>query len=542
MTDLNQVYTNYRERRKAFRKSRREAPLTRIWDGNWNLFSEIHGEIDLSFEFLHNDTGSASIDLPLDHFVSEWVLDVDNLPTKDLFLTFDKDGARWSGKIDSTRVTWGAKGQRVLRLTAKHDYEYLKHILVWSNPFLPAEIQIPKVWGLVAPADWGLATTLHMSLLRQNASLWMVPDDPLDIGQWINLDMQNWNMAVKPVSMIQSRAPLSPVIARFKDFHHVAKDIAADAQLSIEVRRYLDGDPHPIPGKQLKHGCLVVEIVDKSGWNTETAFGGSLLTGLQRAWIELGSDGFTEGIHHISDPTFPEEYSRPWWQGTLPQAPWIVLEDGPYTGVESTEYEYTPPGPIQFVTGGQSMPGVNEGLKAALIGLGGLIGSVVGQSQVGSFIAEIASPLITDSLMAFQAHKEHHRATHELGTHPYFEKWADGSDRAYTLSALIALRKVKDETRERHTVSIEMSDGAPYSIGQNGEGDLFIGDRVAVHAAGMPKHRLFVQQVQSLSYEQSETKRGWAAQIGKSDPQDPLLKLYGKWEETSAGLREMGIL
>lgn len=542
MTDLNQVYNGYLTWRAGFRMSRLDPPLVRIWDGDWNLFSEIHGEFEHSFEFVRNDTGSAFIDLPLDHFVSKWILDPDSRTTKDLHLTFDKDGARWSGKVDSSRVTWGAKSERVLRVTAKHDYEYLKHILVWSNPFLPAEIQIPKVWGLIGPADWALATTLHMNLLRQNASLWMVPDDPLDIGQWVNLDISGWDMVVKPISMLGSSVPLAPVMSRFKDFHSVAKDVAADNQLSIEVRRYLEGDPHPIPGKVLKHGCLVVEIVDKSGWNTETAFGGSLLTGLQRAFKSIGSDGFTEGIHYIEHPDFPAEYSQPGWRGTLPQAPWVVLEDGPYTGVESTEYEYKPPGPVQFVTGGQSMPGVNEGLKAALIAVGGVLGSVfAGQSQLGSVIAEIASPLITDSLMAFQAHKMHDRIS-ELGSNPYFEMWADGADRAYTLSALIALRKAKDETRERHVATVEINDAAPYTFGQNGHGDLFISDRVAIHAAGMPANRLFVEQVETLTYELSHSKRGWRATVGQSEPMDPLLKLYSKWEATSSGLRELGVL
>ncbi|MDK6577175.1 hypothetical protein QP281_25230, partial [Escherichia coli] len=68
---------------------------------------------------------------------------------------------------------------------------------------------------------------------------------------------------------------------------------------------------------------------------------------------------------------FPEEYSRKVQAGSLPEAPWVVLNHGPYTGIETSEFEYTPPGPSQFVTGGSSMPGVNETIKAGIIGLGG---------------------------------------------------------------------------------------------------------------------------------------------------------------------------
>lgn len=542
MTMMDDIYTDYSAWRDRFERERLEPPLVRVWDGNWTLFSEIHGEFQHSFSFEELETGVAQIDLPLDHYVAEWIIDHRSRNTKNVHFTFDKDGARWSGKMSSARVTWAAKDKRVLRVSVKHDYEHLKKIRVWPNPFLPAEIQIPKAWTLIGPADWAMATTLHLQLLRKNASLWMIPDDPLDIAQWVNLDMSNWNMVVKPIGLLDSVAPLATISSRFKDFHTAVKDVAADAQLTILCRRYLDGDPQPIPGKTLRHGCLVIEIVDKSGWQTQTAFGGNILTGLQRAMVSIGADGMTEGVHYIEHPDFPPEYSQPGYNGTRPEAPWVVLEDGPYTGVESTEYEYTPPGAVQFVTGGHSMPGVNEAMKATVIGLGGMLGTVLaGQSQLGSVIEAIAAPLYTDTLFAFQAHKMHERIA-QSGNDFYFEDWVDGSDRAYTLSALIAMRKAKFDTREKESAVIEMNDGAPYSVGAEGYGDLFLGDRVAVHAAGMPRDLLFVQQVRKLEYTFSEDKRGWEVTLGDVTAKDALLSLYEKWEETAAGLREVGVL
>lgn len=541
MNTLDLVYQDYLDWSHQFRKDREAAPIVRIWDGNWVLFSEIHGLFELEFEFVRNDVGTAYVDLPLDHFVSEWVLDPDARDTKDLHLTFDKDGARWSGKVSTSRVVWNSKGKRSLRITARHDFQHLKNILVWPNPFLPAEIQIPKAWNLFGPADWAMATTLHVNLLRKFASLWMLPDDPMDFGQWGNLDMSNWNIAIKPVDFFASTAPPATITSRYKDFHTAVKDVANDSQLSIECRRYLPGDPDPIPGKTLKYGCLVFEIVDKSGWNTETSFGGNLFAGLQRAWIQIAPDGMTEGVNYIDHPDFPDEYYQPGFKGTMPEAPWVVLEDGPYTGIESSEYEYTPPGPVQFVTGGQSMPGVNEGMKAMMIGLGGLLGSIFNQSQMGSVFEAIVEPLYTDTLMAFQAHKMNDRIA-ELGDDPLFEYWVDGSDRAYTLSALIAMRKAKFATREKHTATVKMNDAAPYAIGQFGQGDLFIGDRVAVHAAGMPRSILFVEQVEKLTYSLSGSGQGWEIEIGQPTVKDALLSLFEKWEETSSGLRELGVL
>src|SRR5690606_15776373 len=140
--------------------------------------------------------------------------------------------------------------------------------------------------------------------------------------------------------------------SRFKYFHDCVSPTLEDAQLTIDVRRYLPGDPPPLPGINLRYGCLVVEVLDKSGWQHGTAIGGSMVTGLTRAFTRFTSDGMTEGYDFIDRVDHPDEYSAPGWYGSVASAPWVVLEDGPYTGMESSDFEYTPPGPSQFVTGG----------------------------------------------------------------------------------------------------------------------------------------------------------------------------------------------
>ena len=157
----------------------------------------------------------------------------------------------------------------------------------------------------------------------------------------------------------------------------MAKKVLADAQLTVVPRRYFDGDPHPFADLQgelnidfvemlfsfipIRHGCVIWDIVDNSGWGTETAFGGSWLTGLIRAVVTIASDGTTEGVDVFTgDPTFPGEYYTPNFLGTSPQAPHVIFEEGFYTGIESSEFEYFEATDTSFLTGGQSMPGVNE--------------------------------------------------------------------------------------------------------------------------------------------------------------------------------------
>lgn len=541
MTDLNLVYDTIIQRHHEYEEKFKADTRIRLWDGNWNLVSEITGEYQHSFKFINNDAGHASLQLPLDHAVSDAMASPENWPTKSMYLTFDKDGARWSGRIASSKVTVNYKGDQYLELNAIHDYQKLKELLVWANPFLPAEVQFPKAWVLFGPARWAVATTLLVNLIRKNNSLWMLPDDPMDIGQWVDLDMSGWNIAVKPVSLFDDSSLTATVTSRFKSFHDCVKDIVADAQLSIEVRRFLPGDSQPIPLMNLRHGCLVVEVVDKSGWNKETAWGGNLINGLTRGIQRVLADGLTEDLEYVPRVTQPDEYFQRGFFGSLPSAPWVVLEHGPYTGMESTEYEYVPPGPSQFVTGGSSMPGVNEVIKASVIGLGGVLGSMfLGQSQLGATAEALLEPLYSDVFMAFMAHKYHDRIQQQGWDFP-FEHWTDGADKAYTLQALSALRKAKYETRERRSVKVKMNNGAPYWVGAPGYGDFFIGDRVAVHALGMPEDVLMVEQVQELEYTSSPDDRGWEIVLGKPEYETGLSYLAQRMEQTTAGLKELGI-
>lgn len=521
-------------------KAIREPARVRLWDGDWNQFAEVVHRYEVDFEFLDMDAGTASLSLPLSSPVAQAVLDPTTWPTKSLYMTADKDGARWSGRLVGQKVKVNYTGQQYVEMMFIHDYMKLKELLVWSNPFLPAEVQFPKAWMLFGPSRWVVATTLFLNLLRKNNSLWMVPDDPLNFSQWFDLDMTNWNMVVKPVDFFTDTSLTSIVTSRFKYFHDCVKDVCKDAQLTIECRRYLPGDPDPIPGKKLRHGCLVFEVVDKSGWNRPTSFGGNLIDGLSRAIKRVFSDGMTEGLDYIPRVEYPDEYYESGFLGTLPEAPWVVLEHGERTGMVSTEYEYIPPGPSQFVTGGSSMPGVNEVIKASVVGIGGFLGSFFGQSQAGAVAEALLEPLYSDVFMAFMAHKERDRIADQGWDYPY-ETWVDGSDKAYTLGALSSMRKAKYETRERHSVGVEMVNGAPYFVGQRGYGDFFIGDRVAVHALGMPKDKLFVEQVEGLKYTETADDGGWEIEIGKPEFASGMEYVSQRLDETRMALKDQGV-
>lgn len=589
LADHQRVWNVVSERRIAREKKRLEVPHVRLWDGDYVLRGVASGWRELEFEFIENDVGTASLTLPLDHYLSKWVMNHKGRYKRNVHITIDKQGARWSGRMDHYKVVRTKEGDTYVEIAFVHDMEEAKHILCWANPFLRPEFQFPKLWIIFGPAKWCLLTTLFVNLLRLETSLWTVPDNPLDITEWMGPSFWpgNWRQIVKPFPLFGDNSNLTVVFSRFKPFYEVAKNVLEDAQLSLTCRRYIhEDDPHPfgdllgelnnaviedlatlIP---LRNGCLVWDIVDRSGWGTETAFGGSLLTGLVRAAVTIGSDGMTEGIDVFTgDPTFPGQYYVPGLFGTNPRAPWVVFEEGPFTGIESSEFVYYEATDTSVVMGGHSMPGVNEAISTGInmagdyltsiinsaLAAGGAVGTAIDIPPLGGVMDAVAKIFYEDVIAAFMEFPSTRAAAGpvpiagleggqtSLGDFHYYEGWADGADRAFTVSALAAARMKFWETRARTAHTIKVADAAPYYLGDNGQGDFWLGDRVATTVFGYPEpYTLFVERVNKISYKwDKDGPSGWTLEIGKREPKDPALKLFEYVRDINSAISQLGV-
>src|SRR5690606_20599138 len=194
------------------------------------------------------------------------------------------------------------------------------------------------------------------------------------------------------------------------------------------------------------------------------------------------------------DPTFPGEYYSPWFLGTSPQSPWVVFEDGMWSGIESSEFTYHEATSTSFVTGGSSMPGVNEAISAA-INMGGdfltslintqlaalgAVGGAIDIPPLGGLMDAVAKPMYENVLVAFMEIPTPRAAGLSLtiagledvitglGDFHLYEDWAEGGDRAFTLSAVAAVRAKIHATRARVDHTMKVSDAAPYFIGEKG--------------------------------------------------------------------------
>ncbi|QFG12527.1 minor tail protein [Mycobacterium phage Toaka] len=578
------------QQRRAKRELERlKEPLVELRDGDFRLRGEVGGYLNLKWEFEENETTPATLNLPLDHYLAKWVMNHRGRAKRNVILNIEKQGARWTGMMDHYRVVKEDSGAQYLEVVFLHDFEQTKHIRVWCNPFLRPELQFPKVWLIFGPAKWCLLVTLFVNLLRLETSLWTLPDDPTDINEWMgpSFNPANWRNIVKPFPFLADNSPITMVFSRFGTFYDTAKQILTDHQLTLVCRRYIkDRDPHPFEDLKgvwgldpvedllqlipLRDGCVVWDIEDNSGWGTETAFGGSWLTGFVRAIVTLASDGQVEGVDVFSgDYTYPGEYYNPLFMGTSPRAPHAVFEEGPLTGIKSSEFSYYEATDTSFIAGGQSAPGINEGISA-LINIGGdlltsyinsalaslaIVGGAIDLPPLGGLMDSVLAPIYTDTIGAFMeiptlramgitlpiAGLED--VVTGLGDFHYFEGMVDGV-KAFSLSAFAAVAAEIHKTRQRTAHTLKVSDASPYIFAPKGYGHCWIGDRVGTSVLGYPiPDQLFVERVKKLTFEiGADGMKPLDIELGYREPKNPALAVLEELRRVNGGLSTAGIL
>ncbi|WP_084721749.1 Gp37-like protein [Rhodococcus marinonascens] len=547
--------TREQEKREALR--RLEPPLTRLWDGEGNWQGEVAAEYLGRFEWVSNDAGSGLLEIPFDHYTARWIWDEQGRMTRgekrNVLVTVDKDGARWSGLMEDVTVEKRDDGTVVLVVRFLHDYEFLKWYTIWSNPFLPDFLQFPRIFMLAGGARWALLLTLFLQVMREQTYLWSLPDDPLDPASWTSgLDMSNWSVAVTPhsfMSDLEDGILWCLVASRWQNWHDVAKPILEDAELSVVCRRYLDGDEPPWEGANLRNGCLVIDIVDKSGYYTGTANGGNLWDGLARTVANFTDGGPDDGDEYIDtvespidDTVMPADYSVPGKKSTDKLAPYVSFLEGEETGVQTSRFTRIQGKGIQVGCGGSSMPGVNEGIRATINMIGDLSAMVPGVPPLGGVADALISPMFMDTVGAWMSVKSTKRAQ-ESGWIRYFESFHDGANQAYTLSSLMALRAGFWATRPRVAHELSIADGSPWSVGDQGRGHFFLDDRISAQAPGDWTGGVHVDRVRSLTLAwDRDNPAEWMPVIGDNSAlKEPAQRAMEKLEGVLSAIHTLGV-
>ncbi len=507
----------------------------------------VQAEYAASFELIDGETGPFEITHPFDHPVGQWLYDekgrLERGEKRNINVTVDYCGSCLGGLLEHVELVLDDRGDQIIVARFSSDYERLKWYSVWANPWFPDWIQWPQIFLCPGPLTWLLSLVLDLQLMREAQSSWVLPSDPMDPAQRGDLNQATWSMVVKPISFMESMASgvlWGIAISRFKNFHDLAKAMMDDGEITAVIRPWLEGDPEPWPDANLRHGTRVVSFEDRSGTFTGTSHGGSIWDGLERTVNEFVGDMIDAVESTATDTTIPPDYYEPGSKRTQKQLPFVVWRDGEQSGLTSYRYRKTPSKGIQVITGGHSMPGVNETISAAIQMAGDLTAMIPGAPPLGGVAEAILAPLFHDALFAWMRATSAARANNSGWTR-YFEYFQEGSSKAYTLSSLLVLRTGVWATRSYDASTFGASDGSPFLIGESGH--VWLGDRAGYTIRGDKTGRIYMDRVSrvKLSWSRDEPVE-WTLTIGdESALEDPVARAHARIESIISALQQLGV-
>lgn len=553
-----------------------DRPKIMLYDGDLVYRGTVYGENGGSVNIQVNETGTIQLRLPIDlddrrrTWAAFWALDEEARGTSNIHIRVEMMGARICGRMRSKRgvkVVRGEKGDEVV-IDFLDDIEELKYVHTAGNPFLPLSlIQQPKAWMMFLQADHAVLLTLACNLIRNQVTNISI-DDLLALLNPENWTIEGvldhllhvWNQAqivVKPRMIGDSAAPLALVVGSIKtNIHEVAAPVMEDAELQWDLQRWFTGDPEPWPGAGTgwRNGTLFVGIVDKSGFRTGTSIGGNLLTGLTRTISGVLSNHVEDSYDLITGDTIDETgYRLPGILGTEAPHPYVVYRDGDITGIQTSEFARSPGGAGRITVGGQSMPGVNELISAAIqyggdvLGdnISGTISAIVGYTvsvgSLGGAIDAFLNPIYRDSILAHMSVPLLARVAKQGWGH-YLETASTTVTQAFTASSVMDLRARRRETDPDTEFDLEVANASPWLIGDNGHGHWWLGDRIG----GTSKYlmpRVYVRRCRKLGVDWGQGKPlsivgGFGDTRSEKDAVERMTSLIAK---AMGGLQQIGL-
>lgn len=549
---LDSIRTAALNRRAKRAWLRTQPPAVYLYDGDWALRGMVRGVYSVDAEWARNDSAPATIAMPMHHHLAIWALAQRDAGTaRNIHVRIDVPGtgARWCGRASEVTAEVGDVDGGEVTITFLHDVEELKHLLVWPNPASPAALQFPKVWGLALPSVSAIKLTLLINLIRMQSNWLALPDDPLDPASYLqSVDYTQWPILVKPTSLLLDDSEWTILQGRFDTVYDCVHDILEDGGLMIDARRWFPGDPQPWPGANLhRPGQLVVDVVDKSGWFGQSAVGGTIAGGALRTILEVADDLVDEARRFTGEITNPAEYAVSGWMGVAPSSPWVVYRnDGRPGGIRTADkvrVTWKPATVGQVVTGGTSMPGVEEALEAVVQTIGAVAAAFMAIPNLAEPALTLIKPLMTNTILAFMSYK-HLSRTRRMGWSHYLEDWG-GEGTAYTLSGILSTRAAIRATDDKVTVTAEVSDGSPYLIGEKGFGHYWLGDRVSIQDPTSPDGRYITAQCSGLkmTWGVSNPAPSWGITIGeRDDDRDAVTRVTRQTKRLGTMMKESGLM
>lgn len=550
-----------------------EPPVYKLYDGNWVYAGAVYGEISGGLNPIVNEVGTIRLLLPIDDtdedaelrtWAGHWAIDEEYRGTSNIHVVVEYNGARHAGRCNpqqGIRLIQDDQGDRV-ELTFLDDHAELQNVMCASNPLTPISlIQLPKAFMLAERADYGILATLALQLFRLSLTNIVLPSDMLDPDEWPDNPLDLWaqsQIVVKPRKLDDSVAPLTLIVGNIKQsIFDIAAPILEDAELQWDLQRWLTGDPEPWPGAgtNWRNGTLFVDIIDKSGFRKGTVLGGNALTGLTRTIADLTSNQVEDVYDYYTGAPIDDNIFRSATAGlfTHPQRPHAVYLDSFISGIQSSEFSISAGGAGRITVGGQSMPGVNELISAAVqyggdvLGdnLGVVIGTVVGVNvnvgSLGGALDAFLKPIYEHTVLAHMSVPLLLRVAKQGWGH-YLETSSTNVTQAYTAASAMDLRARRRETDPDTGFDMTVAQASPWLIGGGGQGDWWVGDRVGGTSRYlMPK--VFVRRCRELSIEHDKDGVKITAKFGDLRAQlDAFDRMIGLVNKAMNGIQQIGLM
>ncbi|MGC4964237.1 hypothetical protein [Gordonia sp. DT101] len=530
-------------------------PAVYIYDGHQRLQHVVMDPMTASAEEIENDVGSVTVSVPADHPAGEWLLDeagrVERGEGANVHIEYRSGGSRVSGRAELISSATLDTGEDVVQVNALGEFDNLRNVRVWSNPWLPAQFQFPRIFLLAGPSIWVLKTALFVNLLRLYSSAWQIPDDPMNPLTWLDgLDQSNWDIVIKPTSLLEDMAAGTVwcvLASRFGSWAERAADILTDGELTVTATRWRTGDPEPWPGAVVKDGALVVDIIDNSRHREGTANGGTVFDGLTRTMRESVGD-LIEDVEIAATAT-PDSSVAEIWRSMFETAPgWPTIHIPADGGANPTVTRRTA-GATTLTMGGQSAPGVNDTISATVQMVGDLATSNInvsgyGVGAQGGAIDALLKPLYTDTVLAWLSVKLVARQSRAGSSH-LLESFIELPGKSYTISSLAALREAERETRGGESATVQFPPRSPYVIGQPGHGHAWVGSPVSFEVPGSTAREVHVERIKKVKAEYGPDAnadgRFGAAEVGALDELDPFEKILARIRRLGEIAKDAGV-
>lgn len=447
-----------------------------LYNKNWEIPYRVFGESKGSFKHRLNDSAEGSLEIIGTELLRKWMLD-ELGQDEDLHIIVRSGGLKWSGKCTSITDDVRSDGFRWLHLTFISEFEHLKKVAIYKNPFLPAEVQWPKIFGIAGPSVTCILATLFLNLMRRFALPWTISDNLFDPLSWVtNLNPAHWPMIVKPVGPLTDTSMWCVMASNMGMAYDMFAPTLKDAGLRMVADRWMPGDPQPAPDwYTLEKPTLVWSVEDVSGFRGLT---GTVLDGLAYLVLTVADDFINEIATEVTGVPRPPEYSRPGYKGTLKNFPWVTFRSLERTwGISAIESRMTTirkATASAILTGGRSPQWVNSGIKLLLNATLGYVGQLIGNPNI---FVDLVYPQLENVFLAYDRVPNPLRQQ-RMGVQgpPFGELWSASGGTGFSLSALQAVRNGFYKSRAYTTTEVKARNCSPYSIGEH----CGVGDRVAV--------------------------------------------------------------